>query len=172
MDRCTFTSYRLYLATGRSMLICSAWSWRTAPIAPTAIEEGEIMRPGTPLFESPAFQLYWEDAMTTLQEMGEQPFTLNSLVLIVLKSADKWDQEAAFVALMMCRKMEKAGAAKAAHSRRHHAPNAGTHRLPSCLPLATQQWKRKKTIQAGLTRRHPLAAKIPAKPRILNEGRV
>ncbi len=42
---------------------------------------------------------------------------------------------------------------------------------PSCFPLATKQWKRKKMIQAGLTRRHPLAAKIPAKLRILNKGR-
>ncbi len=41
-----------------------------------------------------------------------------------------------------------------------------------CLLLATQQWKRKKVIPTGLTRRHPLAAKIPANPKILNKGRV
>ncbi len=35
------------------------------------------------LFESPGFQLYQEDAMTTLQEMGEQPLTLDSLVLMI-----------------------------------------------------------------------------------------
>ncbi len=62
-----------------------------------------------------------------------------------------------------------AGVAEAAHSH-HPAPNVGP--FPPCLPLATQQQKRKKTIQAGLTRRHPLAARIPAKPRILNKRRV
>ncbi len=60
------------------------------------------------LFECPAFQLYWEDAMTTLQEMGEQPLTSNSLVPIMLKSADRWDHVATFVALTMCRMMETA----------------------------------------------------------------
>ncbi len=44
--------------------------------------------------------------MTTLQEMGEQPLTPDSLVQIMLKSADGWDQAAAFVALTMCRKIE------------------------------------------------------------------
>ncbi len=34
------------------------------------------------------------------------------------------------------------------------------------------KWKREKMILAGLTRRHPEAAKIPAKPRILTKGRV
>ncbi len=42
------------------------------------------------LFECPAFQLYREDAKTTLQEMGEQPLTPDSLVLIMLKSTDGW----------------------------------------------------------------------------------
>ncbi len=37
--------------------------------------------------------------MTTLQEMGEQPLTPDSLVPIMLKSAEGWDQMAAFVAL-------------------------------------------------------------------------
>ncbi len=44
--------------------------------------------------------------MTTLQEMGEQHLTLDTLVLIILKSADEWDQVAAFVALTMYYKME------------------------------------------------------------------
>ncbi len=44
--------------------------------------------------------------MTTLPEMGEQPFTPDSLMPIMLKSADRWDQVAAFVALTMRRKME------------------------------------------------------------------
>ncbi len=57
-------------------------------------------------FECPVFQLYWEDVMTNLQQMGDQPFTPNSLVLIMLKSTDGWDQVAAFVALTMHRKMK------------------------------------------------------------------
>ncbi len=44
--------------------------------------------------------------MTTLQDMGEQPLTPDSLVLIMLKSADGWDQVAAFVTLTMRCKME------------------------------------------------------------------
>ncbi len=44
--------------------------------------------------------------MTTQQEMGEQPLTPDNLVPIMLKSADGWDQVAAFVALTMRRKME------------------------------------------------------------------
>ncbi len=58
------------------------------------------------LFECLAFRLYWEDAITTLQDMGEEPLTPDSLVPIMLKSADSWDQVAAFVALTMCHKME------------------------------------------------------------------
>ncbi len=122
------------------------------------------------LFECPAFWLHWEDAMTTLQEIGEQPLTPDSLVLIMLKSTDGWDQVAAFVALTMHRKMEIAREWQRRPSRRHPAPNAGP-RHPSCLPSATQQWKQKKTIQVGLLRRHP-AANLPPKPRILNKGRV
>ncbi len=38
--------------------------------------------------------------------MGEQPLTLDCLVPIMLKSADGWDQVAAFVALTILRKME------------------------------------------------------------------
>ncbi len=40
--------------------------------------------------------------------MGEPPPTLDSLVPIMLKSAEGWDQVAAFVALTMRRKMEVA----------------------------------------------------------------
>ncbi len=38
--------------------------------------------------------------MTTLQEMGEWPLTLDGLVPIMLKSADRWDM-AAFVTWTM-----------------------------------------------------------------------
>ncbi len=126
------------------------------------------------LFECPAFQLYWEDAMTALQEMGEQRFTPDSLVPIMLKSTGRWDQVAAFVSLTMRRKMEIAWELQRqpiAATTQHPIPDLAMP-IPLCLPLATQQWKRKGTIQAGLTRRHPLVAKIPAKPRILNKGRV
>ncbi len=44
--------------------------------------------------------------MTTLQKMGEQPLTPDSLLSIILKSADGWDQVAAFLALTMRCKME------------------------------------------------------------------
>ncbi len=40
------------------------------------------------LFEYLAFQLDQEDVMTTLQETGEQPLTQDSLVVIMLRSAD------------------------------------------------------------------------------------
>ncbi len=55
-----------------------------------------MMMPGTPCL---SVRQYGEDVMTTLQEMGEQPLTPDSLVPIMLKSADRWDQVATFVAL-------------------------------------------------------------------------
>ncbi len=53
-------------------------------------------------------QLHPDDIVTTLQEMGEQPLTPDSLVPIVLRSGDGWDQVVAFVALTMRHKMELA----------------------------------------------------------------
>ncbi len=44
--------------------------------------------------------------MTALEKIGELPLTPDSLVPIMLKSAERWDQVAAFVALTMRRKME------------------------------------------------------------------
>ncbi len=58
------------------------------------------------LFGCTAFQLYQKDAMTTVQKMGEQPLTPDSLVSIMLKSTDGWDEVATFVALTMRCKME------------------------------------------------------------------
>ncbi len=71
--------------------------------------------------------------MTTLQEMGEQPLTLDSLVLIMQESTDGWGQVAAFVALTMCCKIEivREQAAEATHSHCHPAPNARP-RHPLC----------------------------------------
>ncbi len=68
--------------------------------------------------------------MTTLQEMGEHPLAPDSLVLIMLKNAERWDQVAAFVALTMCRKMEIA-------QERQRRPIAATQhpgpRHPPCV---------------------------------------
>ncbi len=44
--------------------------------------------------------------MTALKKMGEPPLTPDSLVPIMLKSTEGWDQVAAFVALTMRHKME------------------------------------------------------------------
>ncbi len=44
--------------------------------------------------------------MTALETMGEPPLTPDSLVSIMLKSAEGWDLVAAFVAPTMRRKME------------------------------------------------------------------
>ncbi len=44
--------------------------------------------------------------MTTLQKKGEQPLTPDSLVPIMLKTVNGWDQWAAFVSLTMRCKME------------------------------------------------------------------
>ncbi len=44
--------------------------------------------------------------MTTLQEIGEQLLTQDSLVRIMLKITDRWDQVAAFVTLTMRHQME------------------------------------------------------------------
>ncbi len=46
--------------------------------------------------------------MTALEKMGELPLTPDSLVPIMLKNAEGWDQVAVFVALTMHRKMEVA----------------------------------------------------------------
>ncbi len=123
------------------------------------------------MFECPTFQLYQEDAMTTLQEMGEQPLTLDSLILIMLKSTDRWDHVATFVTLITLRKMEivqEQQRRPIAAATQHPMPNLA---IPPCLPSATQQRKQKKTIQAGLLQKHP-TANLPPKARILNKGRV
>ncbi len=104
------------------------------------------------LFECPAFQLYWEDGMTTLQKKSEQLLTSGSLVPTMLKCTEGWDLVAAFVALTMRRKMEIARARQRrpiAATTQHPMPDFA---IPPGLPLATQQWK-KKTIQAGLLQR-------------------
>ncbi len=84
------------------------------------------------LLECPAFQLYREDAMTTLQEMGEQPLIPDSLVPIMLKGRrmrpsghfcrfDNVPQDG-----------DSAKVAKAGHSCHHPAPNAGPRHPPFC----------------------------------------
>ncbi len=76
--------------------------------------------------------------MTILREMSEQLLTLDSLFPIMLKSADTWDQVAAFVTLTMCRKMEIVR-----ERQRQPVAAATQHQLPAlaihlCLQLATQ----------------------------------
>ncbi len=69
--------------------------------------------------------------MTALQEIVEQPLTPDSLVPIMLKSADGWDQVAAFVALTMHpQDGDSVGAAEAAHSRHYPVPNARPRNPP------------------------------------------
>ncbi len=70
--------------------------------------------------------------MTTLEKMGEPTITPDSLLPIMLKSAEGWDQVAAFVALTMHRKME----IPQERPTRHPAPDAGPR--PPCLPAVTQ----------------------------------
>ncbi len=72
--------------------------------------------------------------MTTLQEMGEELFIRDNLVLIMLTSIERWDQVAAFVALTMHHKMEL---------------------VQACLELATLR-RKKTTIQS--THQHQKAA--------------
>ncbi len=57
----------------------------------TVIEEIEITMPGgTPCLSVRHFE-YWEEALTALQKTDEPPLTLDSLVSIMLKSAEGWD---------------------------------------------------------------------------------
>ncbi len=111
--------------------------------------------------------LYWEEAMTALEKMGEPPLMPNSFVQIMLKSAEGWDQVAAFVALTMRYKMEIARDRQwrpIDAATQHSMPDLATP-PPPFLPSATQQQKQK-MIQASLLRRH-LAANSPPRPGIL-----
>ncbi len=94
------------------------------------------------LFECPTMQLYWENVMTTLQEMSEQPLTLDSFVPVISRSTKGWNQVAAFVALTMHHKMELA------REQQRRWTVVTWHPTPTCFLLATQQWT-KKTFQAG-----------------------
>ncbi len=107
------------------------------------------------LLECPAFQLYQEDVRTTLQKMGEQFLTQDSLIPIILKSSDGWDQVAAFVTLAMRCKMEIPWEwQRQPIAAANQYPMLGCA-IPPRLPSATQQWK--KMIQAGLLQRHMAA---------------
>ncbi len=122
-----------------------------------------MMMPGTPYLSVRHFNCCGKDEMTSLQEMGEQPLTPDSLVPIILKRVDGWDQVASFVTLTMHRKMEIAQ-----EWQRRHIAATTQHPMPDfaippplCLPSATQQQK-KKTIQACLPQRHLAAFKTQA----------
>ncbi len=79
--------------------------------------------------------------MTALKKMGEPPLTPDSLVPVMLKSAEGWDQVAAFVTLTMRHKMEIAQERQGwpiAAATQHPMPDPA---IPPFLPLATQQRK-------------------------------
>ncbi len=121
------------------------------------------------MFECPAFRLYQEDAMTNLQDMGEQTPTPDSLVLIMLKSTDRWDQVAAFVALTMHSKMEIA-------QKWQRRPIAAAIQHPmldlviSPLPVfAISNPATEKEDDPGWS---TSATNTTPKPRMLNKGRV
>ncbi len=70
--------------------------------------------------------------MTALEKMGKPPLTPDSLVPIMLKSAEGWDQAGG----RFCRSDnapqdgDSTGAAGTARSRRHPAPNDGPRHPP------------------------------------------
>ncbi len=106
--------------------------------------------------------------MIALEKTGELPLTSDSLVPIMLKSAEGWDQVADFVALTMRCKMEIARERQGRHiaaTNQHPMPDLAIPPPPPFLPSATQQ-RKQKTIQAGPFRRHP-AANLPSRPEIL-----
>ncbi len=95
-----------------------------------AREEGEMM-PSTLCLNVQA------NVMTTLQEMCEQSLTPDSLLPIMLRSADGWDQVAAFVALTMRPKTEiewEQQTRPIAAATQH--PMVGPRNPPPCLLLA------------------------------------
>ncbi len=101
--------------------------------------------------------------MTTPQEMGKQPLTPDSLVPIMLKSADRLNQVAAFITFTMRHKVEVAQEWQRwpiTAATQHPMPDLAAP-PPRCLPLVTQQQK-KKTIQACLPQRHLAAINTQA----------
>ncbi len=134
-----------------SMFTYSAWSKQKAPNAPTAIEEGEMMMPGIPCLSVQHFnctgRMWWP------------PYKKGWTASYTGQFGPNYTEEQGWMGPGGClcrfdsasRNGDSAGVAEVANSHRHPAPDAGPHPLP-CLPLATQQWK-KKTIQAGLLHR-------------------
>ncbi len=101
--------------------------------------------------------------MTALEKMGERPLTPDSLIPIMLKSAEGWDQVAAFVAMTTRRKMEIARECPIAAATQHPMPDLA---IPPPFLLSATQQRKQRTIQAGLLWRHP-AANLPPRPEIL-----
>ncbi len=84
--------------------------------------------------------------MTTLHEMGKQPLTLDSLVSIMVRSVEGWNQMATFVTLAIYHKIELVR-----EWQRRLIATMTQHPYQTSpspyLPLATQQ--RKKMIHIG-----------------------
>ncbi len=83
------------------------------------------------LFKCSAFQLYWEDLMTTLQEMDEQLPLLDSLVSIMLRSAEWW------ISGHLCIKWTSLGAAEVTNSHHHPAFNARPQLPPPVFAISS-----------------------------------
>ncbi len=104
--------------------------------------------------------------------MDEQPLKPDSLVSIMLKSADGWDQVAAFVTLTMRCKMEivrERQSRSIAATTQQPVPDVA---IPSVFAINNPATEEKEDNPGWSYLGYPLAAKIPAKPRILNKGRV
>ncbi len=80
-----------------------------------------MIMPGTPCLMS-VIPTVLGRMVTTLQQMGEEPPTIDGVVPIMLRSVEEWDQVATFVALTVRHGM---GAAKLVNCLRHLAPDAG-----------------------------------------------
>ncbi len=94
---------------------------------------------GHTLFACPAFQLFQEDVMTTLQEMVEKP--LHQIVWSQSCQSTKiWDQVATFVAMTMRHKMKLVQVQqRRANSRHQPASNARHCHLPPPMLAACNQ---------------------------------
>ncbi len=154
MDRWTSIWRKWCLAMGRSTPTCSAWSWRKALIAPTVIEEGEMITPDTPCssvrhFNCTGWRRWppckrWETASYAGQ-FGSR----------------------------LCWKAQKDGSRLPLLSRSGRGdllpPPSSIQCRTSPSPLfflsATQQ-RKQKTIQDGLLQRHPVT-NPPPRPEIL-----
>jgi len=98
------------------------------------------------LFECPAFTQQSEEAMTALQEMGEQPLTPDTMVPTLLRSEAGWDRIAAFVASVMRSKMESAWERQRAAAHQRPMPDLA---IPP-VPVADSRMEEEEVDDPGL----------------------